>query len=50
MTATPRRRCPVCYRRVKPTMRGLIYGHMDKAHGVCPASWHMYDLTIAGAA
>lgn len=49
MTATPRRRCPVCHRRVKPTRGGLIYGHWDSAHiAVCPASWHTYDITISG--
>lgn len=48
MTATPRRRCPVCYRRVKPTGHGLIFGHWDSAHiAVCPASWHTYDITIS---
>lgn len=48
MTATPRRRCPVCYRRIKPTTGGLIFGHWDTAGEVCPASWLSYDVTITG--
>lgn len=46
---TPRRRCPVCYRRVMPTKGGLIYGHWDSlGRDRCPASWHSYEITITG--
>lgn len=46
---TPRRRCPVCYRRVMPTRGGLIYGHWDSlGRDRCPASWHSYEITVVG--
>lgn len=46
---TPRRRCPVCYRRVAPTRGGLIYGHWDSlGRDRCPSSWEPYDITIRG--
>lgn len=49
MSATPRRRCPVCYRQIKPTSHGVIYGHWDSiGRDRCPASWEPYDITIGG--
>lgn len=49
MTATPRRRCPVCYRRIKPTSGGMIFGHFDSALVErCPGSWQPYDITLTG--
>jgi hypothetical protein len=48
MSATLRRRCPVCYRRVNPTGGGNIYGHWDGiGRDLCPGSWQTYDIAIA---
>lgn len=42
-----RRRCPVCWRRVRPTIHHAIEGHWDTASTtVCPASGEPYRITL----
>jgi hypothetical protein len=42
-----RRRCPVCWRRVRPMINQVIEGHWDSAgHDVCPGSYEPYRITL----
>jgi hypothetical protein len=42
-----RRRCPVCWRRVRPTIHAAIEGHWDsKGRDVCPGSGEPYRITL----
>lgn len=42
----PRRRCPVCWRRVQRTIHETIEGHWDAAMRPCPGSSHPYRITL----
>lgn len=54
----PRRRCPVCWRRVRPTkqiqrihgrwdLEAVIEGHWDTVgRDICPASYEIYRITL----
>jgi hypothetical protein len=42
-----RRRCPVCWRRVRPTIHQCIEGHWDAAgRDVCPGTGEPYRITL----
>lgn len=42
-----RRRCPICWRRVGPTVNKAIEGHWDSiGRDVCPGSGEPYRITL----
>lgn len=43
-----KRRCPVCWRIVQPTVKGNVFRHSDSVgRDVCPMSGESYELTVS---
>lgn len=47
---TPLLLCPVCHRKVTPTLGDNVYRHLDTVGHNCPMSGKPFVLVTAGAA
>lgn len=44
---TPRRRCPVCYRKIDRTIHGMIESHWDTVGNNCEGSMLPHGCAVA---